>query len=119
MSPGKVEKGFPTASQSLGPRYDSHGWLVENERGYKILDEHVGSRRKLRVVHIGAGASGICFSKFLQDKLENVDLQIYDKNADVGGTWLENRQGFPQPKVPTAIGQDTNTCVYQVPRLRL
>ncbi len=24
--------------------------------------------------------------------LKNVDLQIYDKNDDVGGTWLENRE---------------------------
>lgn len=45
----------------------------------------------MRVVFIGAGASGICFSKFAEESLSNTTVQIYEKNADIGGTWLENR----------------------------
>jgi cation diffusion facilitator CzcD-associated flavoprotein CzcO len=40
---------------------------------------------------MGCGASGISFAKFAQDELKNVDMVLYEKNSDVGGTWLENR----------------------------
>ncbi|ETI24668.1 hypothetical protein G647_04037 [Cladophialophora carrionii CBS 160.54] len=51
------------------------------------------TRRKLKIVCIGAGFSGLTLSHKIQHewKLEDViDLQIYEKNADVGGTWYEN-----------------------------
>ena len=68
-----------------------YGWPRQNARGYKILEEPFGTLRPLRVIHIGAGASGICFSKFAEETLKNVTVQIYEKNHEVGGTWLENR----------------------------
>lgn len=70
---------------------------MRNDRGYRILEEPHGTRRKLRVVFIGAGASGICFAKLHQDLLKDVKLQIYEKNADVGGTWLENKSDLIHP----------------------
>lgn len=45
----------------------------------------------MRIVHIGCGASGIALAKFLPDMLNNVSFTCYDKNDDIGGTWLENR----------------------------
>jgi protoporphyrinogen oxidase len=39
--------------------------------------------RPFRVIHVGAGASGICFAKFAEEMLTNVTIQIYDKNPDV------------------------------------
>lgn len=45
----------------------------------------------LRVVVIGAGISGILACvRFLQ-RIPNVEICVYDKNADLGGTWFENR----------------------------
>lgn len=73
--------------------FNASGWKIRNARGYEILEQPYGTCKPLRVIHIGAGASGIGFSKFVEDQLENIDLQIYEKNADVGGTWLENRCG--------------------------
>ena len=46
------------------------------------------------IVLAGAGASGIDFLHFARDELEKplgIELVCYEKNADVGGTWLENR----------------------------
>ncbi|KAH8692574.1 hypothetical protein BGW36DRAFT_399412 [Talaromyces proteolyticus] len=63
----------------------------ENEHGYRIKEQLFGMEKPLRIIHVGAGASGICFSKFLQDRMRNVSLVCYDKNEDIGGTWLENR----------------------------
>lgn len=39
---------------------------------------------------MGAGFSGLYLAYRLQQRCENVELVIYEKNHDVGGTWLEN-----------------------------
>lgn len=54
----------------------------------------MGFDRPLRVVIMGCGASGISFAKFAQAELKNVDFVLYEKNHDVGGTWLENRYPY-------------------------
>jgi cation diffusion facilitator CzcD-associated flavoprotein CzcO len=49
--------------------------------------------RKLRVVTVGAGFSGLqlAYKMYHEHKLENlVDFTIYEANSDVGGTWLVN-----------------------------
>ena len=51
----------------------------------------VDEPRPLRVVVIGAGISGILACvRFLQ-RIPNVEICVYDKNSDLGGTWFENR----------------------------
>ncbi|GJE94360.1 flavin-binding monooxygenase [Phanerochaete sordida] len=58
---------------------------------FKLSDEPIDHARPLRVIIIGAGFSGIALLfKFLQS-LQNVEIVIYEKNEDVGGTWLESR----------------------------
>ena len=69
--------------------------------------------RKLRVLMVGAGyvpqcaamcsltpdslltltrsVSGIQFAKDVSSKMQEIDLEIYDKNPALGGTWYENR----------------------------
>ncbi|CAK7199298.1 hypothetical protein SEUCBS139899_001974 [Sporothrix eucalyptigena] len=60
--------------------------------GYRVTEAPAfGHRRRLRVVCIGAGAAGIQLAYKAERALREVDLQIYEKNGDVGGTWLENR----------------------------
>ena len=65
-------------------------WPEQNNAGYRIKEEPMGTKRKLRVVVLGAGVSGINFTKTAQDKLENVEIVCYEKNDEVGGTWHEN-----------------------------
>lgn len=49
--------------------------------------------RRIRVIMIGAGLSGIGCYKMFKERFAGkpTELIIYEKNADVGGTWLENR----------------------------
>lgn len=48
--------------------------------------------RRLKVILAGAGISGISFAHAVESgQLPNVELQILEKNAGLGGTWLENR----------------------------
>lgn len=44
--------------------------------------------RSLKVLIIGAGMSGLLTA--IRLKQAGIDFEIVDKNADVGGTWLEN-----------------------------
>jgi hypothetical protein len=58
-----------------------------------ILEQPILTRRKLRVVCVGAGYSGLTLAHKIQHELkleDDIDLTIYEKNADVGGTWYEN-----------------------------
>jgi len=56
-----------------------------------IEDRSVDESRPLRVVVIGAGITGILSCIRFVQKVPNLDLCIYDKNADIGGTWFENK----------------------------
>ncbi|KGO78366.1 hypothetical protein PITC_068290 [Penicillium italicum] len=47
--------------------------------------------RPLKIVVIGAGISGIQFAHDATTSLSGIDLEIYDKNPSLGGTWYENR----------------------------
>ncbi|KAI1628632.1 hypothetical protein EDD37DRAFT_684368 [Exophiala viscosa] len=70
---------------------DLYGWPRQNAQGYRIQEQLVGSSKPIRVIHVGAGISGICLAKFLPERLINATLTCYDRNPDIGGTWLENR----------------------------
>ena len=45
----------------------------------------------LRIIYVGAGAGGILFAHKAERMLENYSLVCYEKNAEIGGTWYENR----------------------------
>ena len=62
-------------------------------------------RRKLEVVCVGAGASGLLVAYKLQKHFDNVDLTIYEKNVDVSGTWFENRY-------PGSVNAEEAQCSY-------
>lgn len=48
-----------------------------------------GALRRFHVVVIGAGMSGLCAAIRLRQL--GIPFTVLEKNADVGGTWLENR----------------------------
>lgn len=63
---------------------------IDTTNKYVVLDQHIAKQKPIRIIVIGAGISGIAFSYKVQ-ALGNVEYVIYEKNADVGGTWLESR----------------------------
>lgn len=54
------------------------------------LTKPVYDERRVRVLCIGAGASGLLLAYKLQRSFENVDLVLYEKNDGIAGTWYEN-----------------------------
>jgi cation diffusion facilitator CzcD-associated flavoprotein CzcO len=55
-----------------------------------ISERSIDEPRPLKVIYIGAGVSGIDAAIQFPKFVPNLELVIYEKNADVGGTWFEN-----------------------------
>ncbi|KAK3633928.1 hypothetical protein LTR56_015538 [Elasticomyces elasticus] len=76
---------------AAGERFD---YSQPGSTGYNIdqaITYNDPSNRKLKVLTIGAGVTGILMAYRIQKDCPNVEHVIYEKNADIGGTWLENR----------------------------
>lgn len=58
---------------------------------YNISEQPAATPRKIRVIVIGAGASGLNFAREIYTKIPTAELALYDKNPEIGGTWYENR----------------------------
>ncbi|KAI9663199.1 MAG: hypothetical protein M1821_008247 [Bathelium mastoideum] len=56
-----------------------------------IREEPVYARKKIDVVCVGAGVSGLAAAIQVQQSMSDCEFDIYEKNGDLGGTWLENR----------------------------
>ena len=76
--------------------------------GLPPLWEHcIDEYRRVKVICVGAGLSGILAGIRFPQRIPNLDLTIYDKNEDVGGTWFENRYPGVRCDVPSAAYQYT------------
>ncbi|KAI0015716.1 hypothetical protein F4780DRAFT_773363 [Xylariomycetidae sp. FL0641] len=58
---------------------------------FRRLHNPIHSERHMRIICIGAGASGLLMAYKLNKHFENFRLTLYEKNPAVGGTWYENR----------------------------
>lgn len=56
-----------------------------------VATKAVDVLRPIKVIVIGAGMSGMTAGILFPRSIENLELVIYEKNADIGGTWFENR----------------------------
>lgn len=56
-----------------------------------ISERSIDEARPLKLIYIGAGVSGITGAIEFKKRLPSLDLVIYEKNPEVGGTWFENR----------------------------
>lgn len=69
-----------------------YGYRLGHTLGdYTIPDRVLNSvdDSPLKVITIGAGVSGILMAYLIQRDCVNVEHVIYEKNGDIGGTWLE------------------------------
>ncbi|KAF2467914.1 FAD/NAD(P)-binding domain-containing protein [Lindgomyces ingoldianus] len=75
---------------------------IPQETPFKIQNVPLGAHRPIRVVCIGAGYSGLMMSIIAEKKMKNhnVDFRVYEKNHDLGGTWLVNRYPGCQCDIP-------------------
>ena len=70
---------------AAGEKFD---YSQKGSGGYSINEDityNDPSNRKIRVLTIGAGVSGILMAYRIQKDCPNVELSTYEKNADIGG----------------------------------
>lgn len=56
-----------------------------------ISERAINQPRPLKVIYIGAGISGILAAIKFRQAVPTIDLVLYEKNPELGGTWYENR----------------------------
>jgi len=69
----------------------SIGYDVKQYAHPLISERSIDEPRPLKVIYIGAGVSGIDAAIQFPKFVSNLELAIYEKNSDIGGTWFENR----------------------------
>ncbi|KAK2741708.1 hypothetical protein FQN55_008207 [Onygenales sp. PD_40] len=74
---------------------------------FELEDHPIDQVRDITVGIIGAGISGISAGILLPAKVPGLDLRIYEKNTDVGGTWFENRYPGVRCDIPANVYQST------------
>lgn len=79
--PDDIDRNVPTAER------DGAFIPLEDEFGYRIREQPYGTKRPIKVVLMGAGASTLNFLKQAEEQLQEVEITVYEKNHDVGGTW--------------------------------
>ncbi|KAF7562605.1 hypothetical protein G7046_g1513 [Stylonectria norvegica] len=79
------------------------------QSGVSLVDRFIDEPRPLRVAVIGGGMAGILAGILLPKKVPGIQLTIYEKNADFGGTWLENIYPGVRCDIPSHVYQSTFT----------
>jgi NAD(P)-binding Rossmann-like domain len=72
-------------------------WPRSNTRGYTILEQPCGTKRPIRLIAVGAGASGIDLAHAVSTRTDKVDLTIYERLPEVGGCWYTSRFALDLP----------------------
>jgi hypothetical protein len=80
QEPGRVK-------MSAAPEQPTNGLLAASF----VSERPVDSARPLKVRVAGAGVSGIIAAIKLREAVQDLDIELFDKNEDLGGTWFENR----------------------------
>lgn len=70
---------------------------------YSVRELPFGTPKPLRIITLGAGASGLNMIRTLRNTLPagTFNHVVYEKNSDIGGTWYENRYPGCRCDVPS------------------
>ncbi|OQE02940.1 hypothetical protein PENVUL_c037G06485 [Penicillium vulpinum] len=79
----------------------SAGELHSANDAYTVSEEPLGSIDHVKIIIIGAGASGLNMIRTLRNSIPNSETVVYEKNPDIGGTWYENRYPGCQCDIPS------------------
>lgn len=65
--------------------------IASENATYSVSETPLGTTRHVRIVTVGAGASGINMIRTVRENLTDYEHVVYEKNPSIGGTWYENR----------------------------
>src|SRR4051812_6992342 len=93
--------GEPVSPDYTQLLHEELGATGEDVRAPDWHKDDIDAGRDLRVAIIGAGMSGLVAAHRLQQA--GVPFVVLEKNADVGGTWFENRYPGCRVDVPNHL----------------
>ncbi|KAK1972743.1 phenylacetone monooxygenase [Colletotrichum sublineola] len=98
-----MTRQVPQLSRHLDAQGSGSGQATRSNAAYTIREAPFATPRPLRIIGVGAGASGINLIRTLRNTLgaSTHEIVVYEKNADVGGTWFENRYPGCKCDVPS------------------
>ncbi|EDO00369.1 hypothetical protein SS1G_14239 [Sclerotinia sclerotiorum 1980 UF-70] len=106
-APAPVTIEVKTNSDTLPQSTSSLPFRPTPQPGFEIEDHPVDIIKPLNVAVIGAGLAGINAGILLPAKVPGIQLTIFEKNADVGGTWFENIYPGVRCDIPANVYQST------------
>ncbi|KAJ1706475.1 FAD/NAD(P)-binding domain-containing protein [Aspergillus flavus] len=66
--------------------------LQQDRTSISLISERpIDQARPLKLIYIGAGISGIIAAIQFRKTVPHLEMVIYEKNPDLGGTWYENK----------------------------
>ncbi|KAF9566936.1 FAD/NAD(P)-binding domain-containing protein [Agrocybe pediades] len=74
---------------------------AKDTSSFRLGEFCIDEARPMKVVIIGAGYSGIVAGIRFRQKVQNLDLVMYEGHAGVGGTWFANRYPGVQCDIPS------------------
>lgn len=77
----------------------------EQKQSFTVLEEANRVGKKIKIITIGAGVSAINFAHDIDTNPLNIELTIYEKNPEIGGTWVENRYPGCACDIPSVVYQ--------------
>ncbi|KAF9492086.1 FAD/NAD-binding domain-containing protein [Pleurotus eryngii] len=92
-----VPRDTPEVGKLINGHTSDPSLKVNSDTGKKTSSTFVSGKfsidepRPIKVVVIGAGYSGIIAGIRFTQRVQNLDLTIYDANAGIGGTWFANK----------------------------
>jgi hypothetical protein len=99
-----AEKTIPADLSTSKSYYDT---TSINQYSIPMNEQLAFTPRKLRVITVGAGFSGLMMAHKFQHRFPDMDKivqhTIFEKRSDVGGTWLVNTYPGVQCDVPSHI----------------
>ncbi|KAK1997676.1 4-hydroxyacetophenone monooxygenase [Colletotrichum falcatum] len=110
VAPETPTKGGLDQQTPIGPAVETlltPPKSIYDDRPIKLVDRYIDEPRELRVAVVGAGLSGVLAGILLPAKVPGIKLTVYEKNADVGGTWFENIYPGVRCDVPAHVYQST------------
>lgn len=113
-TPSLAGQDLPTAelpdvpiSNGAAPLINGHSNGYGSDDPFQLSSKYAYMPRKIRVVTIGAGFSGLIMAHKFQHRFpalrDIVKHTIFEARSDVGGTWLANHYPGVQCDVPAHI----------------
>ncbi|KAJ5733016.1 hypothetical protein N7533_013463 [Penicillium manginii] len=86
----RLSRVFSSSPKTV-PTQSRPAAIVPENPKLTIEGRSIDEGRPLRIVVIGAGISGILSCIRFRQRIPNIEICVYEKNPDIGGTWFENR----------------------------